>query len=232
MRRGLHAELAHALTQLPEAIAQLALAVAEAGLLALRLALALTRLLALLATLILLTLLTLLPLLATLALALLALSLLALPLLAALTLLAALPLLALLSLLSLLSLLALLALLAGLVAIGIALLLAERVVEKLLLFADDVPELVHHLHHLLALLALALALRHAPVLQLLQHIAELAEHLLRHVARALPRHVFDVAHHPLEVLLADGLVVLILPHLRRRLAFGLAGELLHELVQG
>lgn len=59
----------------------------------------------------------------------------------------------------------------------LAVLLAKRVVEKLLLFADDVPELVHHLHHLLALLTL-LPLGHPPILQLLEQVAELAEHLL------------------------------------------------------
>ena len=114
----------------------------------------------------------------------------------------------------------------------VALLFAERVVEQLLLFADDVPELVHHLHHLLALLTLTLALLcHAAVLELLEHVAQLTQHLLGHFARALSRHVFDIAHHPLEVLLANDLIVL--AHLRRgRLAFRLPRELLHHLVEG
>ena len=111
----------------------------------------------------------------------------------------------------------------------VALLFAERVVEQLLLFADDVPELVHHLHHLLAL-TLAL-LCHAAVLELLEHVAQLTQHLLGHFARALSRHVFDIAHHPLEVLLANDLIVL--AHLRRgRLAFRLPRELLHHFVEG
>ena len=58
-----------------------------------------------------------------------------------------------LSLLALLTLLPLLTLFAGL-PILLAALLAERIVQQLLLLADDVAELVHHLHHLLALLAL------------------------------------------------------------------------------
>ena len=143
--------------------------------------------------------------------------------------------LALLTLLPLLTLLALLPLLALLTFAFLAFftglaLLAEGVVEELLLTADEVPELVHHLHHLLVLLALLAG--HAARLELLQQIAQLTEHLLRILARPLPRHVLDVAHHALEVALAQHAVGRhTRRHLLRRLPFGLAGELLHELVE-
>ena len=71
-----------------------------------------------------------------------------------------------------------------------------------------------------------------PRLQLLEQIAQLAQHLLGHVARALPRHVLDIAHHALEILRSDHLVLRHAGrHFHRLLAFGLLGELLHELRQ-
>jgi hypothetical protein len=211
----LHAVAPHAFAQLTEAIAQAALPFAElATSLPLALLLALSRLLTLAAlpwTLALLTLLT--GTLALLALARLLAALLTLPTLAGL-----LP--------WLLALLALLTRLTGLAT----LLLSVGIVEELLLLADDVPELVHHLHHLIALLALTLlALRHAAVLQLLEQISQLAQHFLGTLARTLPRHVLDIAHHALEILLANGLPVV--TKLRRLLAFRLPRHLLEKLVQ-
>lgn len=143
----------HILAKLAEAIAQLTLASAE---LPASLAFALALLLAA-------TTLALLPLLTLLA-PLTALSTTALALLTLLALLALLPLLT----------FTFLAFVAGLA------LLAECIVEKLLLAADEVPELVHHLHRLLILLALLTG--HAARLELLQQIAELAQHLLRVLA--------------------------------------------------
>ena len=80
-----------------------------------------------------------------------------------------------------LTLLALLALLTALPLLALlTTLLAERVVEQLLLARDDVAELVHHLAH-----ALVLALvGHAARLQTIQQVAQLAQHLLGHVAVA------------------------------------------------
>ena len=96
--------------------------------------------------------------------------------------------------------------------------------------ADDVPELVHHLHHLLVLLPLLAG--HAAGLQALEQVAELAQHLLGILARALTGHVLDVAHHALEITLAQHLLRRLAGrHLLRRLALGLTCELLHELVE-
>ena len=139
----------------------------------------------------------------------------ALALLAALTLLATLTLLALLALLTALPLLALL-----------TTLLAERVVEQLLLARDDVAELVHHLAH-----ALVLALvGHAARLQTIQQVAQLAQHLLGHVAVARARHVLEILQHLIEILrrhhlVAAGALRLLL------LALGLLAQLVEELRQ-
>src|SRR6185503_480500 len=140
-------------------------------------------------------------------------------LLALLSALAPLPLLALLTLLAALASLSLLALL-------LASLLAEGVVEQLLLAADDVAELVHHLAE-----ALVLALiRHAAGLQPVEQVAQLAQHLLGHVPVAGARHVLEIAQHLLEVPLVEELVVAVEP-LHRRLVLRLLGELLQELRQ-
>ncbi len=148
-----------------------------------------------------------------------------LPLTLALTL-ATLPLLALLPLLTLLPALTLLAALSTLALLPLLALLAEGVVEQLLLTADDVAELVHHLAH-----ALVLALvGHAARLQPVEQVAQLAQHLLGHVAVAGARHVLEVAQHLLEILRGHELVVAVQP-LHRRRVLRLLGELLEELRQ-
>ena len=54
-----------------------------------------------------------------------------------------------------------------------------RVVHQALLLANQVAELVEHLHHLLAAaVLLLLATRHAAGLQAVEQVAELAQHLL------------------------------------------------------
>ena len=120
--------------------------------------------------------------------------------------------------LSLLALLPLLTLLAALALLALSrwpvlALLAEGVVEQLLLTADDVAELVHHLamRWLLALVG------HAARLQPVEQVAQLAQHLLGHVAVARARHVLEVAHHLLEILRAHHLV---LRHARRHVIGG------------
>ena len=129
-------------------------------------------------------------------------------------------------LLAALTLLAALALLTALALLPWLALLAEGVVEQLLLAADDVAELVHHLAE-----ALALALvGHAARLQPVEQVAQLAQHLLGHVAVARARHVLEVAQHLLEILRRHELVVAV-HALHRRLVLGLLGELLEELRQ-
>ena len=104
--------------------------------------------------------------------------------------------------------------------------MAEGVVEQLLLAADDVAELVHHLAE-----ALVLALvGHAAGLQPVEQIAQLAQHLLGHVAVAGARHVLEIAQHLLEILLVQELVVAVVA-LHRRLVLRLLGQLLQELRQ-
>ena len=111
----------------------------------------------------------------------------ALALLALLTLLAALTSLPLLALLTLLAALASLSR-AGPCSLWLAL-LAEGVVEQLLLAADDVAELVHHLAEALVLALIG----HAAGLQPVEQVAQLAQHLLGHVAIAGARHVLEIA---------------------------------------
>src|SRR5690606_26999087 len=114
--------------------------------------------------------------------------------------------------------------------LALALLLAEGVVIELLLPADDVPHLVHHLNHLLPLLALLA--HHAAGLQGLHQLAELVEHLLRHLAGALAGHVFQLIEHSLEILRPHHLVgIEALGHLHL-LALGLLRKLLQELCHG
>ena len=151
-------------------------------------------------------------------------------LLAALTLLPALPLLATLPLLALLALLArlpLLALLALLALLTVAVLLAKRFILQTLLLADDVAHLVQHLHGLLIALLL-LSLRHAARLQRLQHITQLAQHILRLIARALACHVFQIIEHLVQIFLAQDLVLIAID---RRTVLRLLLHLLHELGQ-
>ena len=98
--------------------------------------------------------------------------------------------------------------------LALAALLSEGVVEQLLLPADEVAELVHHLAE-----ALALALvGHAAGLQPVEQVAQLAQHLLGHVAVARARHVLQVAQHLLDVLRRHELAVAV-HALHRRLAF-------------
>src|SRR5581483_1586341 len=99
--------------------------------------------------------------------------------------------------------LTLLAPLSALAALALAPLLAERVVQQLLLLTQQVAELVHHLAE-----ALVLALvGHAARLQPVEQVAQLAQHLLGHVAVAGPRHVLQVAEHLLDVLRRHELAV-------------------------
>ena len=126
-----------------------------------------------------------------------------------------------------LTLLALLALLAALALLTLlTALLAEGVVEQLLLARDDVAELVHHLAHALALALIG----HAARLQTVEQVAQLAQHLLGHVAVARARHVLEVLQHLVEILrrhhlVAAGALRLLL------LTFGLLAQLLEELRQ-
>ena len=71
---------------------------------------------------------------------------------------------------------------------------------------------------------------HAAGLQPVEQIAQLAQHLLGHVAVAGARHVLEIAQHLLEVLLAEHLAVAVEP-LHGRLVLRLLGELLQELRQ-
>ena len=125
-----------------------------------------------------------------------------------------------------LTLLPALALLTALAALALAALLSEGVVEQLLLSAEQVAELVHHLAE-----ALALALvGHAAGLQPVEQVAQLAQHLLGHVAVARARHVLQVLEHLLDVLRRHELAVAV-HALHRRLVLRLLGELLQELRQ-
>ena len=133
-----------------------------------------------------------------------------------------------LALLTLLSALALLALL-SLLAAG-----AVGVIHQTLLLADQVAELIEHLHHLLAaavLLLLLVAAGHAAGLQAVEHVAELGEHLLRHLAGALGGHLLELLEHLVEVLGPHELAG-VRRHLLGRHALGLLLELLQELVEG
>ena len=113
-----------------------------------------------------------------------------------------------------------------LAALALTALLAERVVKQLLLMAEQVAELVHHLAETLALALVG----HAAGLQAVSRVAQLAQHLLRHVPVARARHVLQVAQHLLDVLRRHELAAAI-HALHRRLVLRLLGELLHELRQ-
>ena len=69
-----------------------------------------------------------------------------------------------------------------------------------------------------------------PDLQPLQQVAQLAQHLLGLVARAVLRHVLEVLHHALEVLLGK-LLVLLVETLGRVLVLGVLRQLLDVLAQ-
>ncbi len=107
-------------------------------------------------------------------------------------------------------------------------LLAERLVHELLLVADHAAQLFHHLHHLLVLLRLGFVL--PPRLKTFHEILHFGEHLLRLLARTALRHVFQVLHHALEVLLPERLLVLVLSVLLLLVAV-LLRQLLHEFVE-
>ena len=109
--------------------------------------------------------------------------------------------------------------------ITVTVLFAEGFILQALLLANDVAHLVQHLHRLLIALAL-LALSHATRLQRFQHVAKLAQHILRLIARALARHVFQVVEHLVEIFLAQDLVRV--HALDRRIVLGLPLHLLHE----
>src|SRR5262249_34545767 len=110
--------------------------------------------------------------------------------------------------------------------LALAALLAEGVVKQLLLTAKQVAKFVHHLAETLALALVG----HAARLQPIQQVAQLAQHLLGHVAVAGARHVLEVAEQLLDVLRRHELAVAI-QTLRGGLVLRLLGELLQELCQ-
>ncbi len=127
------------------------------------------------------------------------------------------------ALLSALAALPALALLTLLALLPLAL-LSEGIVEKLLLPPDDLAELVHHLAHALALPLVG----HAARLQAVEEVAQLAQHLLRRVLVAGPRHVLQVLEHLVEIAARHHLTVAIHP-LHRRLVLRLLLQLVEEL---
>src|SRR5581483_6673698 len=111
-----------------------------------------------------------------------------------------------------------------LTTVALAALLVERIVEQLLLAAEQVAELVHHLAEELTLALVG----HAAGLQPVEQIAKLAHHLLGHVAVARARHVLQVAQHLLQKLGRHELAVAV-EALHRRLVLRLSRQLLEKL---
>ncbi len=71
-----------------------------------------------------------------------------------------------------------------------------------------------------------------PGLQALHQILHFRQHLLRLLARAVLGHVLEIAHHALEIFLAEHLVLLVAGLRLLLLLAALLRELLHELVEG
>jgi len=127
-----------------------------------------------------------------------------------------------------LSLLTLLTALPGLILLAHALLRAERVVQEALLSLDKVAELLKVLHGLIgaALVALTAGLK------LLQHLTELAQHLLCRIARTGLREPLDVLQHLVEILLREiACVRRRLRHLRGIEILSLSRQLLEKVVK-
>jgi hypothetical protein len=130
---------------------------------------------------------------------------------------------------------ALLALLAGLLLTALAraaaLVELKRLVHQLLLLAHDVGELVHLLLHL------RVALRHLPGLrhlEVVEHLLQLAQELLRRFLVAELRQILDAVEHLLDILLGQGLHVRVGRRLRvLHAALGhLGGLALQKLLHG
>ena len=107
--------------------------------------------------------------------------------------------------------------------------LAEGLVHELLLLADQIAEL--SIIFIICWLWRALLFAHAAGLEPLEHVAQLRQHLLGLIARAVPGHLLDVAHHAIEVLLAQHLTVRVEAFRHVRHVAGLLLKLLHVVVE-
>ena len=127
--------------------------------------------------------------------------------------------------------LTLLAALTALLIAALLLALPERLVAQILLLADHVAELVERRHHVVVhVVAARLAgPRH---LQVLQHLLQLVEQLLRRILGAGARELLEPVDHALEILRPQhaGIAVERARELLGILA-QLLGQRLHELVE-
>ena len=120
---------------------------------------------------------------------------------------------------------------AALLVAPLVLALAEGLVAQVLLLADHVAELVERRHHVVVHVVAALLARPGH-LQVLQHLLQLFEQLLRGVLGAGARELLEPVDHALEILRPQhaGILVERAGELLRILAH-LLGERLHEIVE-